>query len=67
MTPAIIPEDTVYEPEGCLCGSIVIGRAEPKDCPMFGTACSPFDPVGPCMVSAEGACGIWYRNRREIV
>jgi hydrogenase expression/formation protein HypD len=50
------------EPPGCLCGSVIIGRAVPTDCPFFGSACTPLGPVGPCMVSAEGACGIYYRN-----
>lgn len=50
-------------PEGCSCGSVIIGKINPDECPMFGKACTPMDPYGPCMVSAEGACGIWYRNR----
>jgi hydrogenase expression/formation protein HypD len=50
-------------PEGCSCGSVITGVLNPDECPMFGTSCTPLDPYGPCMVSAEGACGIWYRNR----
>jgi hydrogenase expression/formation protein HypD len=49
-------------PEGCRCGDVITGRIDPGDCPMFGGACSPDEPLGPCMVSAEGACGIWYQN-----
>ncbi len=49
-------------PEGCRCGDVIVGRIDPGQCPMFGHGCDPMDPYGPCMVSAEGACGIWYRN-----
>jgi hydrogenase expression/formation protein HypD len=50
--------------ENCLCGRVIMGRAEPGDCPNFGALCTPGTPLGPCMVSAEGACGIWYANGR---
>ncbi len=49
-------------PEACKCGEVIIGRINPNECPMFGENCNPMHPYGPCMVSAEGACGIWYRN-----
>ena len=49
--------------EGCRCGDVIVGRINPDQCPMFKTQCSPMNPFGPCMVSAEGACGIWYRNK----
>jgi hydrogenase expression/formation protein HypD len=41
---------------GCLCSRIMIGLADPEDCPLFGTTCTPEAPHGPCMVSAEGTC-----------
>lgn len=44
----------------CRCGDIMAGKATPDDCPLFGTACTPPDPVGACMVSSEGTCKIWY-------
>jgi hydrogenase expression/formation protein HypD len=44
----------------CKCTDIILGRKSPKDCPLFGTACTPLTPVGPCMVSSEGACHILY-------
>lgn len=50
-------------PDGCRCAEVITGRIDPSQCPMFGEACKPESPYGPCMVSAEGACGIWYRNR----
>lgn len=50
-------------PEECCCGDVIVGRINPDQCPMFETKCTPMEPYGPCMVSAEGACGIWYRNK----
>lgn len=49
------------EPKGCACGEILRGIKSPSECPLFGTACTPVHPVGPCMVSAEGACAAYYR------
>jgi hydrogenase expression/formation protein HypD len=49
---------------GCLCGKVIIGRARPVDCRFFGSACTPENPKGPCMVSSEGTCGIWHQNAR---
>ncbi|MBK5247703.1 MAG: hydrogenase formation protein HypD, partial [Peptostreptococcaceae bacterium] len=49
-------------PEECCCGQVIVGRLNPNECPLFGKACNPTNPYGPCMVSSEGACGIWYRN-----
>ncbi|NPV92611.1 MAG: hydrogenase formation protein HypD [Firmicutes bacterium] len=45
----------------CLCGAILKGLKDPHDCPSFGQACTPLKPVGPCMVSTEGACAAYYR------
>jgi hydrogenase expression/formation protein HypD len=50
-------------PQGCRCSDVITGRLAPNECPMFGTSCTPVSPYGPCMVSAEGSCGIWYQNR----
>jgi hydrogenase expression/formation protein HypD len=49
------------EPKGCRCGEILKGRLLPPDCPLYGTACTPLAPVGPCMVSNEGTCAAYYR------
>ena len=49
------------EPKGCLCGTILLGKALPPDCPLFGRACTPSNAVGPCMVSSEGACAAWFK------
>ena len=48
-------------PTACCCGQIIQGRLTPRDCPLFGTVCVPEDPVGPCMVSGEGACAAAYK------
>jgi hydrogenase expression/formation protein HypD len=56
----VIPEKTV-EPKGCICGEILKGIKTPKDCNIFGTICTPSDPVGACMVSNEGACAAYYK------
>jgi len=45
----------------CRCGDVLRGLIEPKDCPLFMKACTPKTPIGPCMVSVEGACNIWAR------
>ncbi|MBR5479125.1 MAG: hydrogenase formation protein HypD [Clostridia bacterium] len=45
----------------CRCGDVLCGRLLPVECPLFGKVCTPMSPKGPCMVSSEGACGIWYQ------
>ncbi len=47
-------------PPGCDCARVVLGRIYPNQCRLYGTACTPRRPVGPCMVSDEGACRIWW-------
>ncbi len=53
------------EPPGCLCGEVLRGLVESRECPQFGKGCTPETPVGPCMVSAEGSCNIEYRYNRK--
>jgi hydrogenase expression/formation protein HypD len=56
------PETTgVAEPELCSCGDILRGVKVPTECPIFGTGCTPDNPVGPCMVSTEGSCSAYYK------
>jgi hydrogenase expression/formation protein HypD len=50
----------VREPKGCRCGEILRGVATPVDCALFRVQCTPESPVGPCMVSSEGACAAYY-------
>jgi hydrogenase expression/formation protein HypD len=47
-------------PPGCDCARVVLGRIYPDQCILFGKACTPRRPIGPCMVSDEGACRIWW-------
>ncbi|MGC9060380.1 MAG: hydrogenase formation protein HypD [Thermoplasmata archaeon] len=51
------------EPSGCRCAEVLRGLCEPRDCPLFGKACNPNHPVGPCMVSFEGGCAIEWNYR----
>jgi hydrogenase expression/formation protein HypD len=46
---------------GCRCGDVMRGALEPAECRLFGSACRPERPLGPCMVSREGACAAAYR------
>lgn len=52
-------------PPGCDCARVVLGRIYPDQCRLYGAACTPTDPVGPCMVSDEGACRIWWSSGRR--
>lgn len=47
-------------PPGCECAKVVLGKISPVECKIYGTPCTPRNPVGPCMVSDEGACRIWW-------
>ncbi|MDY7076399.1 MAG: hydrogenase formation protein HypD [Chloroflexota bacterium] len=46
---------------GCRCGEILRGVLLPTECPLFAQVCTPQHPIGPCMVSAEGACAAYYQ------
>ncbi len=50
--------------EKCRCGEVLKGLIRPKECKYFRRVCSPQNPLGPCMVSSEGACGIYYRYEK---
>ncbi len=49
-------------PKGCDCARVVLGKIYPNQCRIYGSACTPRTPVGPCMVSDEGACRIWWAS-----
>lgn len=49
----------------CRCGDVLAGRLRPRECAAFGRICRPEQPLGPCMVSSEGACGLAYAYNRE--
>lgn len=48
-------------PKGCACGDVLKGKIVSSDCPLFARKCTPLQPVGPCMVSTEGACAAYYQ------
>jgi hydrogenase expression/formation protein HypD len=48
----------------CVCGAILRGLKRPIDCKLFGTVCTPENPMGSCMVSSEGACAAHYSYGR---
>lgn len=54
------------ESEICIAGQILQGLKKPVDCPAFGTACVPDNPLGAPMVSSEGACSAFYRYARKV-
>ncbi len=49
-------------PPGCDCARVVLGKIYPNQCRLYGVACTPRKPIGPCMVSDEGACRIWWSS-----
>jgi hydrogenase expression/formation protein HypD len=54
----------VADNKACECGAILRGVKQPADCRIFGTVCTPENPVGSCMVSSEGACAAHYAYGR---
>jgi len=52
------------EPEICIAGLVLQGTKKPNECPAFGTLCTPQNPLGAPMVSAEGACAAYYNYKR---
>ena len=55
----------VQESSECIAGDVLRGLRKPKECPAFGTRCTPEHPLGAPMVSSEGACAAYYRYRRK--
>jgi len=60
-----ITDYTAEESGECISGQILQGHKKPRDCPAFGTRCTPEHPFGATMVSTEGACAAYYRYRRD--
>jgi hydrogenase expression/formation protein HypD len=52
-------------PKGCACGEILTGTKTPPECTLYKKACTPMDPVGPCMVSTEGTCAAYYKYHSD--
>ena len=59
-----VPVFEAREPAQCRCGDVLRGVCVPRECPLFGAACTPEHPVGPCMVSSEGSCAAHYHYAR---
>ncbi len=54
----------VADNKACECAAILRGQKRPQECKIFGTVCTPENPVGSCMVSSEGACAAHYSYGR---
>jgi len=59
-----VEQKPAREIRGCECGAILRGLKKPMDCKLFGTICTPDNPMGSCMVSAEGSCAAYYSYGR---
>lgn len=59
-----IPALSIADNKACECGAILRGVKRPQDCKIFGTVCTPENPIGSCMVSSEGACAAHYSYGR---
>lgn len=59
---------TAQEPRKtkCRCGEIIRGLITPEECSLFNKACTPLNPIGPCMVSSEGTCAAYFQYMREV-
>lgn len=53
------------ENQACQCPAILRGAKSPPECKLFGTVCTPENPIGACMVSSEGGCAAWYSYGRR--
>ena len=58
FSPEVEP---TQEPKGCRCGDVLRGIMAPNECPLFRKVCTPENPIGPCMVSSEGSCAVYFR------
>lgn len=63
--PVEVPES--LPPKGCACGEVLKGKITAAECKLFARVCTPLSPVGPCMVSSEGACAAYYQYERTEV
>ena len=56
-----LPNVTIADPTSCQCGEVLKGAIKPNQCKVFGTTCTPENPLGSLMVSTEGACAAYYQ------
>jgi len=54
---------SLRDAKNCICGEVLKGKKAPWDCKLFAKICMPENPKGPCMVSSEGSCSIYYKYR----
>lgn len=59
-----VPPVQAFDVKGCECPRILRGVKKPTDCKLFGTVCTPENPMGSCMVSSEGACAAYWSYGR---
>jgi hydrogenase expression/formation protein HypD len=59
-----VSEKQSREVKSCECPAILRGVKKPTDCKLFGTVCTPENPMGSCMVSSEGACAAYWTYGR---
>jgi hydrogenase expression/formation protein HypD len=60
----VLPGLRIPDPTACQCGEVLKGVIKPRQCKLFGTACTPEHPLGALMVSSEGACAAYYQYGR---
>ncbi len=56
-----VPAIKIADPKSCQCGEVLKGAIKPRECKVFGKACTPETPLGALMVSSEGACAAYYQ------
>ncbi|MDH3327529.1 MAG: hydrogenase formation protein HypD [Gammaproteobacteria bacterium] len=66
FTPKLTIINKSESPAGCDCPKVIMGKLSPFNCKLFDKACTPSNPIGPCMVSDEGACNIWWLNGEHL-
>jgi len=59
-----MPQLKIADPKSCQCGEVLKGVIKPRQCKVFGKACTPESPLGALMVSSEGACAAYYNYGR---
>lgn len=59
-----ITPEALKDHNSCRCGDVLRSTIEPSACKLFGTVCTPENPIGPCMVSSEGTCAAYFRYYR---
>lgn len=59
-----VPNLKIADPKACQCGEVLKGIIKPRQCKVFGAACTPETPLGALMVSSEGACAAYFNYGR---